>query len=700
MNKAYGRLDIFWPEGRLETFVLREPTVTVGRAAENHLVLDYDGVDALHLRIEHSADGVVMTPVASEMETFVDGVAAPPREPVILRGGEEIQLGSLRVVYRTVDDTATVPLSAPVEDTQRFESDSATFRIELQLPQITVVPGSYISVELSITNTGRESERYTVDMQGVPQSWVRVNRPMLVIDPGDTSLVMINLRPIRHSDSRPGEYPVTVTVTPDRAPQSALRAQLAVRVQPFSGFGIALSSPRVANAGTFRLHLHNHGSAPVVLRLTALDRFNQLNLRLSQLFAQLGPGERMVVTGAANARDKRVFGPAEEYPFEIVAQADGPPGFTVAVTGKVIDRPPMPGWSRLAALAGVLLAIALIAYGLWGLIANRQVTPVIDRFMTDTQEAVRGQPVRLEWSVRDADSLMLLVNGGEPEPLPERTNGSRIYDTTTFETDTTFTLVALNGDERVEQQTSLSVYTPVNIDALEVSPPLVFRNVVQTLTILWSAEGYQGTPSLQGLETLGQPARIELSPDQQAVQVGPVLPMSNFTVRLLMTDERGVEVERTEDVILTDPQCTSARADVPLFVAPDGSAAILSRLPQGVARIVTGRTTGADYLAVRLENGGEGWARTADFVCPTELFRVADLREIPVLPDLTPGASQTLVQPPLTLIPTSTLTPTMTPSLTPTITPTPSPSATVTPRPSPTVPAVPLSPVATATVSG
>lgn len=696
MNKAYGRLDIFWPEGQLETFVLRDPAVTVGRAAENHLVLDDDGVDAVHLRIEHSADGVVMTPLASEMETFVDGMTVSPRESVTLRGGEEIQLGSLRIVYRTVDDTATVPLSEPVEDTQRFESDSAAFRIELQLPQITVVPGSYISVELSITNTGRDNERYKVDVQGVPQSWVRVNRPILVIDSGDTSLVMINLRPIRHSDSRPGNYPVIVTVTPDHAPQSALRAQLSVRVQPFSGFGIALSSPRVANAGSFRLHLHNHGSAPVVLRLTAVDRLNQLNLRLSQLFAQLGPGERLVVTGTANAREKRVFGAAEEYPFEIVAQADGPPGFTVAVTGKVVDRPPMPGWSRLAALAGVLLAIALIAYGLWGLVTSRQLIPQIDRLMTDAREVVRGQPVRLEWSVRDADSLLLSMNGGAPVPVPERTDGSRIYDTTTFDSVVTFTLIALTGDERAERQTSVSVYTPVTIGALDVSPPLVFRNVVQTLTIRWSAEGYQGTPALQGLETLGQPARIELAADQQAVTVGPVLPMTNFTVRLVMMDERGIEVERTEDVILTEPQCTSARADVPLLVAPDPSAAVLSRLAPGVARVVTGRTTSADYLAVRLENGGEGWARTTDFVCPVELFKVGDLREIPVLPDLTPRASQTLVQPPLTLIPTSTATPSITPSHTPSITPIP-PTLTITPQPSPTVP---RTPIATATISG
>jgi len=616
------------------------------------------------------------------METFIDGVVAPKDKPVLLRGGEEIQLGSLRVVYRMVDDTATIPLAMPVEDTQRIESDSAPFRIELQLPQITVVPGSYISVELSVTNTGRDSERFNVDVAGVPASWIRVNRPVLVVDGGDTSLVMINLRPIRHSDSRPGDYSVTVTVTPDRSPQSALRAMLVVRVQPFSGFGIALSNSRLANTGVFRLHLHNHGSAPVALRLTAVDRHSRLNLRLSQSFAQLGPGERVVVNGNANARDRRLFGTTQEFPFEIVAHADAPPQFTVAVPGRVIDRPPLPGWTRAVVLAGVLLAVLLILYGVWGLAANRRVTPEITAFSASAAEVVRGQPLTIAWAVRDAASASLSLNGGALDPITEIESGSRAFVTDAFPADVVFTLVAVNGGEQVESHITVHIYTPVTIAALDVSPPLVFRNVVQTLTIMWSAEGYTGTPLLRGLDAVGQAAQIALSPEQSAVEIGPLLPMMDFTVRLVLTDERGIEVERTEDVILTDPQCTSARPDVPMFVVPQESAAVLSVLAPGVARIVTGRTSGADFLAVRLDNGGEGWVRTADFVCPQELFRVEDLREILVAP-VTQDATVTREPPPLTLVPTST--PTLTPTVTPSPTPTNTPSLTPTPSPSPTI---------------
>lgn len=678
LKKPYGRLDIFWPEGRLETFVLREDTVRVGRDADSDLVVEHDGVDALHIRLDRQPDGVKMTPVGTQYETFIDGVIAPNDMPVLLRGGEEIQLGPLRVVYRMVDDAATIPLSMPVEDTQRIESDSAPFRIELQLPQITVVPGSYISVELSVTNTGRDSERYAIDVAGVPQSWVRVNRPVLVVDSGDTSLVMINLRPIRHSESRPGDYPVTVTVTPDRAPQSALRAMLTVRVQPFSGFGIALSNSRLASSGSFRLHLHNHGSAPVALRLTARDQHGRLNLRLSQSFAQLGPGERAVVGGTAIAREKRVFGTTQEYPFEIIAHADALPQFTVAVPGRVVDRPPFPGWTRLAVLACALLAVVLIAYGVWGLLANRRAEPEITAFSASAQEVVRGQPLTVMWSARDVQSLTLSVNGGVPQPISDVDSGARTFVTDDFPANVTFELVAVNGSERDEATLNVHIYTPPSISELSVSPPLVFRNVVQTLTVTWAAANYTGTPMLRGLDAVGQASQINLDPAQPRVAVGPILPMQNFTIRLVLVDERGVEVERTEDVILTDPQCTSARPDVPVFVAPQPSSAELLQLAPGVARIVTGRTVGAEYLAVRLDNGGEGWVRTDDFVCPADLFQVQDLREIPFTVTTTETAS-TFAPPPLTLVPTATATPTPTATMTSTATPTTTPTRTLAP---------------------
>lgn len=675
MKKAYGRLDIFWPDGRVETALLTDDVTDVGRLGNSQVVVDHDGVDASHLRLSRTKQGAMLHALTQKFETFVDGVGVKPGTSVPLNGGEEIQLGSLRVVFRVVDDTPTLPMIPAVDDTQRIVSESAPFRIELQLPHITVVPGAYISVELSVSNTGRESERYTIDVQGVPQSWVRVNRPSVVVDSGDTSLVMINLRPIRHSDSRPGNYPVQVTVTPDRDPRAALRAMLTVRIQPFNGLGIALSASRVNSGSNFRLHLHNHGSASLALRLTAQDTHGKLNLRLSQTFAQLGPGERIVVGGSAALKEKRAFGADVEHAFVITAHADAQPYFTVAVPGKVVDHPPLPAWSRLAAAAGALLAILLIAYGVWGLLANRTVTPVITTFAAQPTEVVRGQPVELTWDVRDAQRIALIRDGGEPQVLDDPDAGSWTIDSNILPSLSTFVLIAMNGSQQVDATVQVSVYTPAVVETLSVQPGLVFRNVIQDLTIRWSAMGFSGTPVLRGLESLGLPPEIPLAPEQTALSTGPILPQTDFTVRIVVMDERGTEVERTEDVRLTDPQCTTVRGDVPLLTAPDDGAAVLMRLPPGVASIVDGRTSAGDFLTVQIDNGATAWAHTEDFVCPTDLFRVMDLREVVVAP-FTPAPTVTREPPPLTIVPTTL--PTQTPTNTPT---SPPPSATPSPLP-------------------
>ncbi|MCU0475085.1 MAG: FHA domain-containing protein, partial [Anaerolineae bacterium] len=104
MIRPYGRLDIFWPDGRLETFMLRDSQVTIGRSVGCTLVLDVDGVDENHVLIVPSADGARLMVTAQTLETFVDGLAVPMGEVANLNNGDEIQLGSLRLVFRGVDD--------------------------------------------------------------------------------------------------------------------------------------------------------------------------------------------------------------------------------------------------------------------------------------------------------------------------------------------------------------------------------------------------------------------------------------------------------------------------------------------------------------------------------------------------------------------------------------------------------------------
>lgn len=110
MKKAYGRLDIFWPDGRVETALLTDDVTDVGRLGNSQVVIDHDGVDASHLRLSRTKQGAILHALTQKFETFVDSVAVKPGASVPLNGGEEIQLGSLRVVFRVVDDSPTLPM--------------------------------------------------------------------------------------------------------------------------------------------------------------------------------------------------------------------------------------------------------------------------------------------------------------------------------------------------------------------------------------------------------------------------------------------------------------------------------------------------------------------------------------------------------------------------------------------------------------
>src|SRR5215204_5114934 len=93
-NMAYGRLEVYWPDGRLETHFLNTETVSVGRADGNTIALDTDAISRYHLSITKAGDDITLTDLGSQNGTYVDGVRLESNKPHLLGDVEEIQVGS------------------------------------------------------------------------------------------------------------------------------------------------------------------------------------------------------------------------------------------------------------------------------------------------------------------------------------------------------------------------------------------------------------------------------------------------------------------------------------------------------------------------------------------------------------------------------------------------------------------------------
>ncbi|MCA9890929.1 MAG: FHA domain-containing protein, partial [Anaerolineae bacterium] len=317
---AFGRLDIFWPDGRLESVTLSGQTVSVGRAAGNTVVLDTETVSRYHFSMTNEHGVVSITDLDSENGTYIDSIRLPSNEARVLDGVEEIQAGHLRIIFTALDESPTAPMPlANNDDTQRIELEEATFRLQIDATKLDVWPAASSSAELSITNMGEETQLYNVEVAGLPRGWARINRPRLEVEPNETANVLINIKPPRRYDNAPTTYPTQVNVYADERPDMVLTAPLDVRIHAFSGFGMALARPFVENRESIRLFLHNQGSGPLGIKLHGTSPSKTVSFQLPSGILRLAPGQRMQVTGEVVPRQRAMLGQPTVHRFDIWA---------------------------------------------------------------------------------------------------------------------------------------------------------------------------------------------------------------------------------------------------------------------------------------------------------------------------------------------------------------------------------------------
>jgi len=90
------RLVVRWPGGHKEEHKLTPPSVTVGRAPDNDVVLDYPTVSSRHLRLDLTPSGVRIIDLRSTNGTMVKGQLIPPETPYPWHPGDVVRVGDVR----------------------------------------------------------------------------------------------------------------------------------------------------------------------------------------------------------------------------------------------------------------------------------------------------------------------------------------------------------------------------------------------------------------------------------------------------------------------------------------------------------------------------------------------------------------------------------------------------------------------------
>ncbi len=654
MCMFYGRVDVYWPDGPVESYRLNKATIAVGRSTGNDIVLDTTAISRYHITLRFEENQALLEDLDSANGTYVDGVRLRPHDPFALRGGEEVQIGDIRLIFHPPGSTGV----SSEDTTQRVILAKPNYRVELDGPDIAVAPGAHTQARLTIENTGDAADRYFIEIDGLPKGWTRVDRVELELAPGETGQVVISFKPLRRSETRPGDHPFIVRVRSKSAPAETVDVPTALQVLPYSGFGMALGETLVSDGQRFTLYVHNQGNAPLPLDLYGTDPSHALRFQLSTPHIELAPGERQTLLGGIRPRRRPVFGSERKREFAVVARSKDPSGFVATVPGVYVERGLLPAWLPVLIVPFIVLGVLLVA-GFVSVVLDRAgdstvAPPVIAAFDISDRSVSLGEVVAATWQVTGADSLVLewgnIAGLDQVQLDPNDTSHTLVFDDTGHYD---LTLKAGYRGATVSSTVTVEVRPVVTLAVAVADGTELVRNVTQDVQVTWTVGGARRIDRAYSVWVKSSDRTdYLLAPPlplvgQQTVVVRPSGDQAEWLVTLTAEGRDGILSSITQKVPIVYPVCELVAGKTIVRSGPGESyPAILppqppDDAPEGVLSYSPlARDPGGEWLQVTIGvDSRPGWVPLADFVCTNfDPQRLIVTREYaPPPPSITPS---------------------------------------------------------------
>jgi len=361
----FGQLKITTPDGRTREYPLDLPSLVIGRADGNSIVIEDLSVARRHARLTIDSGRLLVEDLGSSTGTFIGGQRIPPNTASLVESHQDIRVGNVSIVYDAPPEMAlsNAPgVALPASTASTLDSPALelppTIRAVLAVPPQPVEAGSSpVDASLTVYNRGHVVDQLSVEVVDMPAEWVHLSASQLVLLPGQQADVAIAIQIPRTSAARAGTYDFSVVVTSGETSRQVLAAgQLAVL--PFEG--LELTVHPVRSKRNFVLKAANHGNSLATYAVAASDDADAFRYEFDAPTLVMAPGEEQNLRVRVFQKQRHMFGAATAQPFNIVATPTTG-GDKVKVAGQLDIRPPLQPYKRPVVMTA---ALALVAIGL------------------------------------------------------------------------------------------------------------------------------------------------------------------------------------------------------------------------------------------------------------------------------------------------------------------------------------------------
>lgn len=292
--------------------------------------------------------------------------------------------------------------------------------VSLQTSELAVDPGSVVTTELRVRNTGDVVDQFSFQPLGDAAAWIRVEPPTVRLFPATDEVVVVSIAPPRDPSSKPGPATWAVKAIPQEDPDGAAVAEGSVDVGTFIEIGAELQ-PLTGSArftGRFDVAIDNRGNLPVPVRLAGTDAEQTLGFEFDPSQIDTEPGSAHFAKLRIKPGKKIWRGQPKNHPFQVIVEPqiagaapvddedDTPPApdpdapQPVVLNGNLLQQPIIPKWFLKALLA--LLALLLALWILWKTLLKPQVESAAREIAIEEVADVEEQVEELTPAVEEA----------------------------------------------------------------------------------------------------------------------------------------------------------------------------------------------------------------------------------------------------------------------------------------------------------
>jgi hypothetical protein len=332
----FGTLHITMPDGKTREYPLDQPSISIGRAPGNELLIEETSISRRHARLSVESGRLMIEDSGSANGTFIGSQRLEPNTPSLVSEDQIVHLGDVEVKY-----TAPPPLQPSTPDATASISPAAeaappaagSIAASLVGPNEAATPGSVTTALLTVQNRGSVVDELKIHVAGIPAEWVKLSKDRVPLLPGAQDQIVITFMPPRRPDAVAG-YRVFSVVVNSRQYRTTEQVHGTLQVQSFGGFSLNIQPVRARR--NFQLIAHNLGNTAATYRFSGMDdeALMGFDFRLEQIALQ--PGQRLIIPLRVKSRIKPLAGLIETRGFTITASTPDDSGPEVKTTGQLI----------------------------------------------------------------------------------------------------------------------------------------------------------------------------------------------------------------------------------------------------------------------------------------------------------------------------------------------------------------------------